>query len=71
MGDDHKPNVRIYFESFFKRNRVHIPCVAFRVDEDGFTIFVGHRIYGCIERNIGAEDTVSLECPLIGTCLSI
>ena len=51
--------LRMELEGLFERDGIHVPCLAFRVDEDGRGFFVNDGIDGRGERHVGAEDLVA------------
>ena len=71
MNENHKLYIWINIKSFFKCNRIHIPCITFRINENSLAILICNRIDCRIKCHIRTENLMSLKCSCIWLCLSI
>ena len=56
MRNDNQSDLRIKPECPFQGCRVHIPGIILRINEDGFSAFIGHRIHRGIKGHVAAEN---------------
>ena len=61
MRNDNQSDLRIKRESPLQGCGIHIPGIIFRIDEDGFSTLISHRIHRGIKGHVAAEDLFSFQ----------
>ena len=69
--NDNQSDLRIKPECPFQGCRVHIPGIILRINEDGFSAFIGHRIHRGIKGHVAAENLFSFQCAVSDFRLTI
>ena len=54
-------HVRINFEGLFQSHGIHVPGIAFAVDNNGLAILVGHRVERRSKRHVAAENLLPVQ----------